>query len=488
MSTNSISTLLSSESIQPQKGRISFGFVTGQDEVSELVKENVRYIFSELLAPLVAVRFVEHTGEADINFQLHDFDEYYAYELENDVFLQRGYDNSRDQNGFQSGLGSHGFMSLMHEILHTLGFKHPGNYNDNGLDRGPFLPYDLDNTTNTVLSYNFAGSGAASLMPYDILAMRFVYGARGLNRGRTTYSFSSVHSFTDGKRTWGDSSSTSKLTLIDDGGFDVLDFSGLKAEASGYVLDARVGGIFTTGEAHNTATYTPVDRLASKTEEQTTSFYGTRLGFKTVIESIIGSQSDDLIVAGKRTRTVEAGAGNDTVYGRALQNIILGGAGDDYIIGGRQNDQLIGGNDDDILYGDEGRDLLIGEAGDDTLYGQGSSDRLLGGDGNDVLFGTDGGLKWEKDELTGDAGRDRFVLGTTDDVFYQGKGHAVITDFETGSDQIQLSLGSDQYTLKVRNFGGNAALDTGIYYKNNLIAVAENSIIETFDSRDFVFV
>ena len=483
MSTNSISTLLTSESIKPQKGRISFSFVTGDYEVSNPVKQNVRYIFDNLFAPLVPIRFVERQGEADINFQLHDLEEYYAYELENDVFLQRGYVNSTDTlNWFQSVAGSHGFMSLMHEIMHTLGYKHPGNYVD-GIDVGPFLPYELDNTTNSVLSYNFAVSGAASLMPYDVLALRFVYGTRGLNRGRTTYSFSSVSSFEDGKRSWGDGARTSKLTLVDDGGFDVLDFSGLKAEAAGYLIDVREGGIITANKVHDKAAYIPNDRLVDNTPEQKTSFYGTRIGFGTLIEQVVGSQSDDLIVAGLRTRLIEAGAGNDTVYGRELQNIILAGSGDDYVFGEQKNDKLSGGEGNDEIYGGEGRDIISGDAGDDTLYGQGSSDEILGGEGDDVLFGTDGALTWEKDELTGGAGSDRFVLGTTEEVFYRAKGHAVIKDFDADVDQIQLSLGSDQYTLKVR-----AQRDTGIYYQNNLIAVVENSVIETLDGQGFTFV
>ena len=488
MAINSISTLLTSKSIQPKKGRISYSFVSGDYEVSSLVKQNIRHIFSNLLSPLVTARFVETTQAADINFWLHDFEDYYAYELESDIFLQRSYDNAITKNGFQSGVGSHGFMSIMHEIMHALGFKHPGNYNDSDVDFGPFLPYELDNTTNTVLSYNFAGTGAASLMPYDVEAIRYVYGKRGLNAGRTHYSFSTISSFTDGKRTWGDTQNDSKLTLIDDGGFDKVDFSQLKSLASGYLLDARVGGIFTTNDAYNAVAYIPNDRLVDAPLEQTTSNYGTRVGFKTQIESIVGSRSDDLIVAGKKTRTIAAGAGNDTVYGRDRQNDITGGRGNDYIAGGQKNDRLAGEAGNDTLYGGAGRDSLTGGVGNDTLFGQNGSDSLVGGEGNDALFGTDGSLSWEMDELTGGGGHDRFILGTAEQIFYRGKGHAIIKDFQAGIDQIQLSLGSDQYTLKALSPKESSVFNTHLYYKKNLIAVIESVEVQTLNSRDFAFV
>lgn len=75
------------------------------------------------------------------------------------------------------------------------------------------------------------------------------------------------------------------------------------------------------------------------------------------------------------------------------------------------NDSLNGGNAADILRGGEGNDTLIGVGGDDRLYGGDGRDVLFGDAGNDSLYG--GG--WDSvDQLTGGAGRDRFLTQSTD--------------------------------------------------------------------------
>ena len=71
---------------------------------------------------------------------------------------------------------------------------------------------------------------------------------------------------------------------------------------------------------------------------------------------------------------VNAGDGNDVVYGSATVDIIFGGAGDD------------------VLYGKDGNDLLFGGAGLDMLYG---------GYGNDVLDMTTFFMPLRQAELSG---------------------------------------------------------------------------------------
>jgi Ca2+-binding RTX toxin-like protein len=97
--------------------------------------------------------------------------------------------------------------------------------------------------------------------------------------------------------------------------------------------------------------------------------------------------------------------------GNAGEDRLEGGAGADTLFGGRDGDVLSGGADNDILMGDQGADTLEGGAGDDRLISgnlgsvvDGGADRLFGGDGADTLEGSGG------DELTGGAGRDRFVV------------------------------------------------------------------------------
>ena len=90
--------------------------------------------------------------------------------------------------------GDYGWETIIHEIGHTLGLKHPGAYNaGGGVARGPYLTATDDNRRNTIMSYKAptdattnwvaAGQGYSNqgvsprtFMPMDILALQFLYG------------------------------------------------------------------------------------------------------------------------------------------------------------------------------------------------------------------------------------------------------------------------------------------------------------------------
>jgi uncharacterized delta-60 repeat protein len=150
------------------------------------------------------------------------------------------------------------------------------------------------------------------------------------------------------------------------------------------------------------------------------------------------------------------------LYGDAGNDALTGGAGSDRLFGGPDNDKLIGGLGNDVLVGGDGNDNLSGGFGLDVLIGGRGTDKLAGGDGDDVLFGgstmfdvdptgllnivqewatepdydtrinhltgTPGGLNLGtvlttgstifddgvKDKLSGDKGRDWFIMGSLD--------------------------------------------------------------------------
>ena len=103
----------------------------------------------------------------------------------------------------------------------------------------------------------------------------------------------------------------------------------------------------------------------------------------------------------------------DIDYIRVYQNqegTLHGGLADDTL--SRHNGHLSGeaGNDTLTL---SGFGSLFGGEGDDTLSGGEGDNILSGGNGDDVLIGSGG-----KDILTGGAGADRFVLGSSEEIFY----------------------------------------------------------------------
>jgi Ca2+-binding RTX toxin-like protein len=108
---------------------------------------------------------------------------------------------------------------------------------------------------------------------------------------------------------------------------------------------------------------------------------------------------------------------------------------------------MFGGDGADVMLGYTGNDQLDGGSGDDKLYGEAGNDVLKGGAGNDLLNGGTGA-----DVQTGGAGADVFDFNSVNDSA-NGIGLSdTITDFQKGSDKIDLS-GIDANT----GVGGNQA-------------------------------
>jgi Animal haem peroxidase/RTX calcium-binding nonapeptide repeat (4 copies) len=131
---------------------------------------------------------------------------------------------------------------------------------------------------------------------------------------------------------------------------------------------------------------------------------------------------DDHIVMGGTAQKdkMEAGGGNDTLWGDNGNDVLEGGAGDDSIIGGAGNDILTdregddflkGGDGKDALFGGPGEDLLVGGDGNDLISGGADEDEVFGGLGNDVILGGAG-----NDELRGNEGNDVLTGGQGDDL------------------------------------------------------------------------
>jgi subtilisin-like proprotein convertase family protein len=223
---------------------------------------------------------------------------------------------------------------------------------------------------------------------------------------------------------WGEMSGGNwKVVVIDTGNL-----------GQGRVLSARVN---LYGDAISAAdTYIYTEEFAQFTGEDTASrrvLTDTNDGIDTLNAAAL--RSDSVInlepgqfstLAGNRlqieTQTVIenaiAGDGKDTVTGNSANNELRGGRNTDILIGGGGNDALFGGKQGDILNG------CGAERGLDTI-----------------------------DRLTGNEGADLFILGDSAGSFYAAgtsaglSDYALITDFASNSDRIQLSGQADQYRL-----------------------------------------
>ena len=242
--------------------------------------------------------------------------------------------------------GRGGFGAMVHELGHSLGLSHPGDYNANGdeITYAHDRSFDEDTGLFSIMSYfepseydksvQWKLANIMTPMIYDILAIQQLYGADLTTRtGSTTYGFNvtadlvgSVYQFTNAR--------TPVLTIWDAGGQDRIDVSGYGANQR---IDLHEG------------TYSDVGGWTKN----------LGIAFHADIENAI------------------TGSGNDALTGNALGNLLsgndgqdtlIGEAGDDNLFGGTGNDQLDGGSGNDSLYGGTGADSLIGGAGFDYIY------------------------------------------------------------------------------------------------------------------------
>jgi Ca2+-binding RTX toxin-like protein len=133
-------------------------------------------------------------------------------------------------------------------------------------------------------------------------------------------------------------------------------------------------------------------------------------------------------------RTTFGDATNETLVGDGLIDVISGGGGRDNMSGGGANDTLNGGTGRDTVSGGVGSDSIAGGSSGDVLDGGRGTDTVAGGIGDDRVGGAQG-----QDQLTGNAGADTYNFAALSHSGVTAATRDVITDFEDGFDQIDVS-------------------------------------------------
>ena len=209
--------------------------------------------------------------------------------------------------------GSYNYLSLIHEIGHGLGLKHPGNYGDSGSsEAGPYLPEALDFRNFTIMSYNSAKYyyldtaqsqyiivDPQTPMVYDIAAIQYLYGANNNYRtGDDLYRFDPTIPF--------------YTSIWDAGGNDTLDLSNFTTNCDIDLTPGHYSSIWYSNPGTISGLYDGSNNLG--------------IAFGAIIENATG------------------GSGTDTIIGNAVSNILNGGPGSDRLTGGAGNDLLDGGD------------------------------------------------------------------------------------------------------------------------------------------------
>lgn len=177
-----------------------------------------------------------------------------------------------------------------------------------------------------------------------------------------------------------------------------------------------------------------------------TGLYGEAQGDTLVgVESLVGSNFNDILEGDGLNNRLNGGAGADTLRGMGGNDTFLTGGGYDNVDGGAGSDTISYDDSWDYVwvnlktgvnqYGAASRDTyvsvenVIGSAYGDKLTGDDLANKITGGAGNDTLSGNGGNDYFYEglgnDTMTGGTGADVFVFSTA-------FGNDTITDFAAG--------------------------------------------------------
>ncbi|MDE2259810.1 MAG: hypothetical protein KGK17_05740 [Betaproteobacteria bacterium] len=225
--------------------------------------------------------------------------------------------------------GGYEYFTLLHELGHALGLKHPfdatsSSFNSVVISPDHTVSGSLDSNLYTVMSYTtVAGTSMVGFsfnpttpMLLDIAAMQAMYGANmGYNAGDTTYNFND----NPGQYYF--------ETLWDGGGHNTIAYTGNTSSS----IDLRPGYGSTIGN--------PVYAYDNSTPSNNLKIQNLWIAYGTHIDT-----------------ASTTGTGNNTLTANNDGDTLIGGAGNDTLIGGTGNDTFSGGGGNDTFTGGGGVD------------------------------------------------------------------------------------------------------------------------------------
>jgi serralysin len=187
--------------------------------------------------------------------------------------------------------GSYDYDTLIHEVAHGIGLKHPGNYNAEGppsTEPGNYLASSEDSKLISVVSYveHPQGLQRIDFGPYDLLALNYLYGLRPYKTDNTSYRYS-------------DAVGKQLQTIYDTGGTDTIDMSQVSTPT---IINLNGGASSSAGRISSDSSSAPAQN-------------NLQIAFGTEIERVIGSPQADQITGNGAANILTGGGGDDTING-----------------------------------------------------------------------------------------------------------------------------------------------------------------------------
>lgn len=278
------------------------GFLAFTDAQKELARKTLAYI-----STIIDVRFVETNDAAGLNTIVF---------ANNTQSASAGYANPPNAQASGSDLflnkvtpgnlapqaGQYSALTLIHELGHALGLKHPHSDTVAGAiaDPGPYLGRQEDSSQWTVMTYHPRTTEYfPTFSPLDIAALQYLYGpSRSVRTGDDRYILrSDLPNF-----------------IWDSGGTDTIDGSALSQD----ITLALVEG----GWGHS----------GSKAELITSPGQIT-INIGTTIENLVGGRGNDSLTGNSLANSIEGGSGNDRIDGSGgIDTVVYAAKRADFLI------------------------------------------------------------------------------------------------------------------------------------------------------------
>jgi Metallo-peptidase family M12B Reprolysin-like len=341
---------------------ISYGFLSGNETyLSAADKKNFDAINADqktaiqsafdYLSGLINVDFVLDNTNADIRFGNNDqtasagYANYPSTDPNRPSVLMLDNSDNEQNKGANLGVkGGYGWETLIHEIGHTMGLKHPGAYNaGGGTTAGPYLPSAIDNRAMSIMSYNnptasnivtltgtataysyslrtnIAAANPDTFQTFDIAALQYIYGA---NTNTTAQTVSLNDSFQKFQTLWApqgvtiNAGETTRENLFDlrAGAYSSVSVRTEAHQLAGFKSQLMAQG-FDDSKASAAASSVMSSLKAKKTD--TTLYNGKNalaLSYGSKVTAVVGGSAADKFYASNYNTEIDGGQGADTLY------------------------------------------------------------------------------------------------------------------------------------------------------------------------------